>query len=49
VTFATLDDLELARSSLGACIKEAARTMSFAPFEGKPVPIDVPLARPVPR
>jgi hypothetical protein len=49
VRFPTLDDVELARSELGACLKDAARKMSFPPFQGKAVRVEVPLAPPEPR
>jgi len=43
VSFPTLDDVELARSDLGGCLKAAARKMTFAPFDGEAVRIEVPL------
>jgi hypothetical protein len=46
VALPTLDDLALARSPAGACVKAAAGRMSFAPFEGAPVRLDVPLSPP---
>ena len=49
VTLPTLDDVQLARSPLGDCVKAAARRMTFAPFDGKPARIEASLAPPAPR
>jgi hypothetical protein len=44
VALPTVDDLALARSPAGACVKAAAGRISFPPFQGAPVRLDVPLA-----
>ncbi|HEU4385479.1 MAG TPA: zinc-ribbon domain-containing protein [Anaeromyxobacteraceae bacterium] len=44
VAYPTIDDVELAKTDLGACIKSAARLMMFPAFEGDPMKIEVPLA-----
>lgn len=49
VTFPTLDDVALARSDLGACVKAAARKLTFPPFAGEPVRVEAPLRPPARR
>jgi hypothetical protein len=49
VTLPTLDDVQLARSPFGDCVKAAARRMTFAPFDGKPARIEASLAPPAHR
>jgi len=39
----TLDDVELDKTDLGACLKSAARLMVFPAFEGPSMKVDVPL------
>ncbi len=43
VAYPTIDDVELNKTDLGACIKSAARLMMFPAFEGDPVKVEVPL------
>jgi DNA-directed RNA polymerase subunit RPC12/RpoP len=44
VTYPTLDDVTLAGTELGACLKNAARLMVFPKFMGDPMHVEVPLA-----
>jgi len=39
----TLDDVELDKTDLGACLRSAARLIVFPPFEGSPMKVEVPL------
>ena len=43
VAYPTIDDVELNKTDLGACIKSAARLMMFPSFEGDPMKVEVPL------
>ncbi|HZY03226.1 MAG TPA: AgmX/PglI C-terminal domain-containing protein [Anaeromyxobacteraceae bacterium] len=44
VAAAAVDDAEIDGTDLGACLKGAARLMTFPPFEGDPMQVEVPLA-----
>jgi hypothetical protein len=43
VSDARIDDPQIDATPLGACLIRLAQTMSFAPFDGEPVRVDVPL------
>lgn len=43
VHYPTLDDVEVTRTDLGACLKSAARMMVFPRFQGDPFTVEVPL------
>jgi hypothetical protein len=40
----TIDDAELDKTDLGACLKSAARLMEFPAFEGSPMKVEIPLS-----
>ncbi|WP_242396038.1 zinc-ribbon domain-containing protein [Anaeromyxobacter oryzisoli] len=46
VTYPTLDDVSLNATSLGSCLKSAARLMVFPKFKGDPMQLEVPLTLP---
>lgn len=41
--YPTLDDAEMSKTDLGACLKSAARLMVFPRFQGDPFSVEVPL------
>jgi hypothetical protein len=43
VSDARIDDPQIDATPLGACLIRLAQTMSFAPFDGEPVRVEVPL------